>query len=109
MQRELQAIEKAGIQVAAVSYDSVAILARFGRRLRISFPLLSDSDSKVIDAFGVRNESPGRPRWEGIPHPGTFLIDKKGIIRAKLPGTIMQRHSPQDLIAAAEKLKRDES
>ena len=42
-----------GLNIAALTYDSVAILRHFGDRKEITYPLLSDPDSEVIRAFGI--------------------------------------------------------
>ena len=106
LQKELQTVSDAAIQVVAVSYDSPKVLKTFAQENEIKFPLLSDADSKVIDAFGVRNKQyePGSKK-DGIPHPGTFVIDSRGIVRAKLFYGIVRRHSPDELLEAAGKLK----
>ena len=71
-----------GINVAGVSYDSQAVLAEFSRRKSITYPLLSDSGSKLIDTFGIRNvEATGAEA--GIPVPGYYLIDKQGVIQKR--------------------------
>jgi peroxiredoxin len=71
-----------GINVAGVSYDSVAILADFAERRSITYPLLSDTSSSLIDAFGIRNpESTGIEA--GIPYPGYYLIDRDGVIEKR--------------------------
>jgi peroxiredoxin Q/BCP len=105
LQADLKKIEDAGLQVVAVSYDAVDVLARFAGDRKITFPLLSDTDSKTISAYGVLNKE-GKGKLEGIPYPGTFLIDKKGVIRAKLfKEGYKERHSTDELIAAAKKLE----
>ena len=38
--------------------------------------LLSDPGHKVIDQYGLLN-----PNSRGLPHPATYIIDKKGIVR----------------------------
>jgi peroxiredoxin len=77
-----QAFAKKGVNVAAISYDSPAILADFARRRSITYPLLSDPDSKVIDAFGIRNPE-GTGLEAGIPYPGYYLIDAQGVIQKR--------------------------
>ena len=83
---DLEGMQKAfaakGIGVAAVSYDSPAILADFAKRRAITYPLLSDPSSKLIDGFGIRNrEATGMQA--GIPYPGYFLIDPHGVINKR--------------------------
>ena len=78
-----EAIRKLGYGVAALSYDSPAALAHFSKRKQLSIPLLSDPDSKIIDAFGIRNETIKSGFAMGVPHPGLFLIDAAGKVEAK--------------------------
>lgn len=86
----------------AISYDSPAVLKRFAAKSSITYPLLSDTNSKTIDAYGIRNkEAP--ERWSGIPHPGTFIVDTSGVIRSKifLEG-YKDRHAPEALAGALQ-------
>ena len=70
------------MKLAAVSYDSEAILKFFSERHKIDYPLLGDPDSKIIAAYGVLNpEATGMQK--GFARPGYFFIDSKGIIREK--------------------------
>jgi peroxiredoxin len=71
-----------GINVAAVSYDSVAILADFAKHRSITYPLLSDTSSSLIDAFGIRNPE-GTGMEAGIPYPGYYLIGRDGVIQRR--------------------------
>ena len=84
LEQRKEQFEKLGLGVAAVSYDSVIILQNFAERKRIHFPLLSDGDSAVIRRMGLLNETVERnSAYYGIPHPGVFVLDAKGIIRGK--------------------------
>ena len=104
LQSDLKKIEK-DTQVIAISYDSVEVLAKFADRRKITFPLLSDSGSKTIRAYRLLNKE-ARGKAEGIPYPGTILIDKDGVIRAKLfLEGYKDRHSTDDLIKAAQSIK----
>ncbi|MCS1407553.1 MAG: putative peroxiredoxin bcp [Verrucomicrobia subdivision 3 bacterium] len=92
-------LEKAGIQVVGISYDSREILSRFAKRNKITFPLLADVGSKVIDAYGIRNKS----RRDGIPHPGTFILGADGTVIAKLfHEGYRKRHVSDEIIEAAK-------
>ena len=42
------------------------------------FTFLSDPEHAVIDRYGVLNPAGSR---RGIPHPATYVIDKKGVVR----------------------------
>ena len=105
MQRDLKSIEDAGVQVVGISYDSPEVLKRFCERAKITFPLLSDPDSKTIDAYHIRNEA-ARGKAEGVPNPGTFILDREGVIRSKLfLDGYRQRHTTEALIEAAKAIK----
>ncbi len=70
--------------VAAISYDSVAVVKNFAERRHITYPLLSDPDSKIIADFGILNETVTRNTpFYGIPHPGTYIVDPRGMVVAK--------------------------
>jgi peroxiredoxin len=82
------------------------VLAKFSDKHNISFPLLSDPGSKTINAYGLLNKEAVGGRAEGIPYPGTMLIDKDGVIRAKLfLEGFKERASTDDLIKAAQSIK----
>ena len=82
LQNSKSRFEAQGIKLAAISYDSPAILKDFTERQKIGFPLLADPDSKVIRSFHVLNEkADGMTR--GMALPGFFYIDKAGVIREK--------------------------
>jgi peroxiredoxin len=52
-----QQLASKGIGIAAITYDSSELLAKFAARKGISYPLLGDSDSKMIRAFGILNDN----------------------------------------------------
>lgn len=104
LQRDSKAIEQAGITIVGVSYDSVNVLKSFSEKSKIKYPLLSDLKSQVIKAFGVLNEK-ASGKQVGVPHPMTVLIGKDGKVKAILEGTVLRRHSTQELLDAAKKFK----
>ena len=105
LQRDLKSIEAEGIQLVGISYDDTKILKAFSDRMKIAFPLLSDPESKTIDAYHIRNEA-AKGRAEGVPNPGTFILDRHGIIRAKLfLEGFRERHTTEALIEAAKSIK----
>jgi len=57
----------------------VATLKAFADRRAITFPLLSDAGSETIKRYGILNTE-ARGRLAGIPYPGTFVLDAKGIV-----------------------------
>jgi hypothetical protein len=100
LEQNLDRIRKQGLGLAAISYDSVEILKNFAGRRHITFPLLSDPDSKTIRAFGILNETvkPGTPQF-GIPNPGTYVLDAKGTVVSKyFEDDIRERVSASDIL-----------
>ena len=80
LQNAKQRFEAQGIKLAAISYDSPAILKDFADRHKIEFPLLADPDSSLIRSFNVLNAE-AKGMTKGMAHPGFFYIDSEGVIR----------------------------
>jgi len=78
-------LTEAGLGVVAISYDSVAILRSFSERHGgIRFTMLSDPESEIIDAFGIRNTDHAEDSMGyGVPYPGTYIVDANGIVVEK--------------------------
>jgi peroxiredoxin Q/BCP len=112
LQKDLSKIEESGVRVVGISYDPVDVLQRFGAKRGITFPLLSDPDSKVIAEYALRNKETagkklGNINLDGIPYPGTLIIDKEGVIRGKLfIDGYRERHSTEELMKAARALPK---
>ncbi len=85
LESQVDNFKKRGLGVAALSYDSIEVLKDFSTRRQITFPLLSDPDSKIISAFGLLNEIdyPKGNMAHGVPFPGTFVTDAAGVISTK--------------------------
>lgn len=112
MQRDAEKLEAAGVKVVGISYDSVEVLKEFAGKKKITFPLLSDPESTTILAYSLKNKEMigkkfGKIDVEGVPYPGTILVDKEGVIRAKLfVEGYKERHSVDELVEAVERLKK---
>ncbi len=112
MQKDLKKIDAAGVRLVGISYDSVDVLKEFADKQKITFPLLSDPDSKTIAAYALRNKEMagkkvGKIDLDGVPYPGTLIVDKDGVIRAKLfVDGFRERHSTDELVKAANDLKK---
>jgi hypothetical protein len=102
LQSNLGKIRAQGLGVAAISYDSVAVLKSFAERRGITFPLLSDPDSKIIRDFGIFNEqSPPGTMQYGIPYPGTYLVDRDGRVTAKyFEDDFTQRYTSGEILVS---------
>ena len=77
-------------------------MKKFAEKSKISFPLLSDPESNTIEAYHILNAA-AKGKAEGVPDPATFIIDRQGVIRAKLflEGYV-NRHTTDALVEAAK-------
>lgn len=78
-------MDAAGWPLAGISYDAPATLATFSQAKGLTYPLVSDTGSATIKAFGLLNEehAPGS-RFHGIPHPAIVFIAADGTVKAVL-------------------------
>ncbi len=99
LERNVNQIHAAGLGLAAISYDSLPVLKAFAERQHITYPLLSDTDSKIIREFGILNEeTPKGTPFFGIPYPGIYIVDPKGVITGKYFETNYQERNSPGLI-----------
>lgn len=76
--------EAMGIAVVAMTYDSVEMLKTVEEDQGIEFTLLHDEAITHVNALGILNtDYEPDQRTYGVPHPGIFLLDTEGVIRAK--------------------------
>ncbi|MEY2880589.1 MAG: hypothetical protein RLZZ15_2969 [Verrucomicrobiota bacterium] len=105
LQADLAKVEMGSVRVVGISYDAPATSAAAAAKLGLTFPLLSDTGSKVIDAYGIRNAD-AKGKAAGVPHPVVFIVDGQGVIRAKLAREgYKDRPESAEIIAAAKGLK----
>ena len=88
-----------GAAVFGVSRDSLQSHAKFRGKYGLNFPLLSDGDGRVTEAYGVWKEKNlyGRKSW-GIERT-TFLIDEGGRIARIWPRVKVDGHVDEVLAA----------
>jgi peroxiredoxin len=78
-------IEKRGYRVAGLSYDSPETLQAFTAKRHLTYTLLSDPKSEVIDRYNLRDpQYPPGSRAYGVPRPIIFVLDPQAMIKAKL-------------------------
>ncbi|MGD9785617.1 MAG: peroxiredoxin-like family protein [Hyphomicrobiaceae bacterium] len=128
---ELQALEAVLPQIKSRGASLVAISPQTGansrksvRDNRLTFPILSDTMSKVADAFGIRFALPGdlvdlyksfkndlpafndNPSWV-LPMPARFVIGTDGIIAyAEINPDYTRRPEPAELLPTLDALRR---
>lgn len=85
LQGRLEELRKSGMGVAAISYDPARVLEAFASQRGITYPLLSDEGSAIIRRFGILNTTiPKTHEWHGIPFPGTFILNREGVVTARV-------------------------
>lgn len=96
---EWKRIEATGAQVVGVSLDSVESHAAFKKQHALPFPLLADTEGKVLAAYGV----PKNPK--GYASRTTFVIDENGVIRRIFPEVDPAVHV-KEVLAVLEELRQ---
>jgi peroxiredoxin Q/BCP len=91
--------DAAGAVVLGVSRDPVERIAKFADKHSLGFPLLSDADHAVAEAYGVWVEKSmyGR-KFMGMQR-ATFVIDPKGKVTHVFPKVSPKTHD--DVVLAA--------
>lgn len=100
------------MRLYALSVDKPAESREFAEKIAadgrgaIGFPLLSDPDHRVIDAYGLRDPAYTEQKFDGIPQPSVYVIDKEGRVAwVKVYQDYKQRPSIQEIRAALDALK----
>lgn len=79
-------LREAGYAIVGVSSDSEKSHQKFIEKHSLPFPLIADTDKKLIKEFGVWQEkSMMGKKYMGIVRT-TFLIDENGVVRHKMEG-----------------------
>jgi peroxiredoxin Q/BCP len=79
-QDHLQALDAAGVAVLGISPDEPLKLAKFRDRDSLTFPLLSDPDTKVLRAYGAYGEKKLYGKTIVGVIRSTFIVDADGKI-----------------------------
>ena len=100
------------VKLYAISVDPPDVSKTFAEKLgsdnkgAITFPILSDLDHKIIDAYGLRDPAYEGQKVYGIPHPAVYVIDKSGKVAwAKIESNYRERPKNEEIRAALDALK----
>lgn len=87
--------KRLGVTVVGVSKDSGRSHQKFSEKYGLSFPLWSDPDHALMDAFGVWQLK----KFMGREYMGTvratFIIDPRGAIRKVFPSVTPKEHGKE--------------
>ncbi len=96
-------LQQKGINIIGVSPDEMGKHKKFEEKFNLPFPLIADTDHKVIESFGVWGEKQlyGK-KYMGLLRT-TFLIDEKGIIQKIILKPKSKQHA-EEIIEAWENM-----
>jgi peroxiredoxin len=99
IERDLTRIRSLGAEVLGISVDSHHANREFGKRLGLSFPLLSDFHREASEAYGVLETD------AGVSGRALFVVDRDGKVAYQdVSPTPAEVPSNETMIAALEKL-----
>ena len=92
-----QALLGQGFQILGVSTDDEKSHQKFITKYSLPFPLISDTDKKIVEAYGVWIEKNmyGK-KYMGVARK-TFIIDKNGMIK-KIIAKVDTNNSSQQVL-----------
>src|SRR5215467_5724220 len=95
----ISAIKKQGAEVLGVSTDSVESHQKFKKKFELNFPLLADTDKKIVETYGTwKEKSMYGKKYMGIERT-TFVIDEQGKISHIFPKVKVDQHYDEVLEA----------
>ncbi|QXM26294.1 thioredoxin-dependent thiol peroxidase [Elioraea tepida] len=89
-----------GIDVIGISKDSLPALEKFAAKYNLAFPLASDPDNAVAQAYGAWGEKVFMGRRSVGLIRSTFLIDKDGKVAKAWKKVKVEGHAAEVLAAA---------
>ena len=92
---EYSYLQEKGLSVVGISKDSVKSHAKFADKYKLNFPLLSDPEHEVIEAYGSWGPKKFMGREFLGTHRNTYLIDPKGQIVKEYEGVTPKEHVGQ--------------
>lgn len=88
----IKTFNKKDVAVIGVSKDSIKSHIKFKNKFDLNFPLLSDEEGKMLEAYDVwKEKSMYGKKYMGIVRT-TFIIDEKGIIEKILDKVKVPKH-----------------
>ncbi len=101
LQGRYDEIRQQGLGLVSITYDSPETLKKFTDSRGITFPLLADPGSAIIKRYGLFNNTVDpKTSAYGIPHPGTFILDPKGVVVARFfEDAYQERYTASTILA----------
>ena len=83
MQSGLKELRASGAEVLAICTDPPEESANLAEKLGLEYPILSDAELAVTDAYGVRHVGGNPMEGADVARPALFVIDREGRIQAR--------------------------
>jgi len=100
------------VKLYAISVDPPDVSKDFAEKIAsdgkgaVTFPILSDPDHKIIDAYGLRDPAYEGQKVYGIPHPAVYVIDKIGKVAwVKVESNYRERPTNPEIRTALDALR----
>ena len=93
----LGTVRRMGAEIIGVSLDSVESHKKFASKYHLPFPLISDKEKRIANAYGVLKETGTSASRV------TFIIDKAGKVARVFPKVDVTRHT-EEVVAALKEL-----
>jgi len=93
----LQPIRDMGAEIIGVSLDSIQSHSKFTSKYGLSFPLISDKEMRIANAYGVLKDTGTSTSRV------TFIIDKSGKIAKVFPKVDVTKHT-EEVVSALKEL-----
>ena len=91
--------------VVGISVDSVFTLKVFAQTYNLEYPLLSDFNKEVSEAFDVLQSPWAAFGYKGVARRSVFVLDGKGILRYRWVGDAPSEEPPyNEIIESLKKL-----
>lgn len=100
MRDNMPELQKEGYQVIGVSVDSADSHRKFAAKNELNFPLITDSDHKLVEQMGVWGEKSMYGRKYMGTFRTTFILSPEGVIeRIFLPKQIKTKTHAEQILA----------
>ena len=93
----LQPIRDMGAEIIGVSLDSIQSHSKFASKYGLSFPLISDKEKRIANAYGVLKDT------GTSTNRVTFIIDKTGKVAKVFPKVDVTKHT-EEVVSALKEL-----
>jgi hypothetical protein len=103
------------LNVLAISVDSPEQSREFAEKIaadgkgKVDYRILSDPGHQVIDGYGIRDPDYNGQKFEGIPRPTVYVINKDGRVTwMKVELNYKERPTNSDIRAALDAVGTDQ-